>query len=110
MPQQPLIVINCTTPVTHQDSLAKQLVDAKLIACANVVPSIHSIYEWQGTVEQAEEALLILKTRKSLFDEVAEAIRAHHPYDVPEIIAQDITHASADYADWIIANTKEPIA
>ncbi len=63
------------------------------------------MYHWQGAVETAREIPLTIKTRAALYDRVAAAIRARHPYELPEILAVSIRDASPDYLAWIDAET-----
>jgi periplasmic divalent cation tolerance protein len=65
------------------------------------VPAIQSLYEWQGERCQADEVLLLIKTRAALFDRLVPAVRSRHPYKVPGIIALPIVAGFQDYLDWI---------
>jgi len=95
-----------TVLVTTKDkqqarAIAQGLLKAKLIACANIVDGIESLFWWQGKIDTSKEALLILKTRKSLFNELAAKVKALHSYDVPEIIALPIAAGEGKYLKWI---------
>lgn len=87
--------------------LATSMVKQRLAACVNIVPRLQSVFRWRGKVEQATEALLIIKTTARRFPALARGIRAGHPYDVPEIIALPITQGSAPYLAWV-ANSVQP--
>ena len=87
-------------------AIARNLVEARLAACANIVRNIRSIYAWQGKVEDDSEVFMILKTKKSLFDPLSTRIRELHSYDVPEIIALPIIMGSEDYLKWIRESTQ----
>jgi periplasmic divalent cation tolerance protein len=82
-------------------SLSNGLLEQKLIACAQLLPALTSIYEWQGKVCEATEHLLFLKTTKDKYQQVETYLQAQHPYDEPEIIALPIVLASAGYGQWI---------
>lgn len=101
------IVIFCTAPT--QDGiaarLAQGLVEAELAACVNVAPAVRSFYRWQGQVQVDDELLLIIKTRRELFDAVAEWLKQQHPYDVPEVIALPIEAGSTPYLHWLFEQT-----
>ena len=81
--------------------IAHKLLDRKLAACVNIIPTMTSLYTWEGEVCADEELLLIIKTTKSAFDELASTVEEIHPYDVPEIIAVPLAAGSKDYLDWI---------
>jgi len=81
------------------------LVESKLAACANIVPSITSVYTWQGKICEDQECLLIIKTRKELFPTLREKVKSLHSYTVPEIIALPILEGSKSYLDWIREET-----
>jgi periplasmic divalent cation tolerance protein len=83
------------------DRLARALVEERLAACVNRVAPVQSIYRWQGKVEQSEEELLIIKTRKALFIALETRIRELHSYSVPEIIALPIVDGSEGYLRWL---------
>jgi periplasmic divalent cation tolerance protein len=81
--------------------IAEKLVGKKIAACVQVSGPITSIYEWKGKIENAEEWYCVIKTRKNLYQKVEEAIKALHPYEIPEIIALPILEGNKDYLDWI---------
>lgn len=96
------LIVFCTCPDRETAlRLAETLVDRELAACANVVPGLTSVYRWQGRRETAEESLLLIKTRADAYPELEEAIRALHPYELPEIIAVPIEQGLAAYLAWI---------
>jgi len=80
-------------------------VGRKLCACVNIIPSVKSIYEWEGKVEEGSEALLMIKTQTSLVDELVAAIKDMHTYSVPEAIALDVAGGNIDYIDWVLRQT-----
>jgi len=92
-----------TTTEHQQDArrIADLLVDKHLAACVQIVGPITSVYRWQGKVESTQEWQCLIKTHQRRFDEVAHAIRAVHPYEVPEIIALSIVAGSPDYLAWL---------
>jgi periplasmic divalent cation tolerance protein len=97
------IVVLVTAPDAEVGAgIARALVEEKLAACGNVVPGLRSIYRWQGKVEDASEALLVLKTTRERFKEVVDRVRALHPYDVPEVIALPVAAGYDEYLDWIV--------
>jgi periplasmic divalent cation tolerance protein len=99
------VVVLVTTPDAETAArIARAVIEEKLAACGNVLPQIRSIYRWQGKVEDASEVLLVLKTGRRWFDELADRVRALHPYEVPEIVALPIVAGSDKYLDWIVGS------
>lgn len=98
------------TTLPDQDtarSLACRLLKEKLAACVNVMPAMTSIYLWKGEVREETECLLMIKTRQACYGRVETLLRAEHPYELPEIMATDITHGLPDYLGWIKESTQE---
>ena len=86
--------------------LGKAALEAKLAACANIVPAVESHYWWEGKLESNDEVLLLLKTRQELLPKLERAIRGIHPYDTPEFIALPLTGGSRKYRAWLADNTE----
>mgnify|MGYP001569025732 CR=1 FL=1 len=86
--------------------IANSIVDAKLAGCVNIVKNIRSIYRWQGKTEDENEVLMIIKTKKNLFQNLKKSIKELHSYSVPEIIALPITEGSEDYLKWLDEETQ----
>ena len=100
------IVVFVTAPEDEAVTLAKTLVDERLVACVNIVPGLRSIYWWKGKVEDEPEVLCIMKTRGNLFESLRDRVRELHSYEVEEIIALPILAGNLPYLDWIKDNTK----
>jgi len=83
------------------DRLARALVESRLAACVNRVRAVQSIYRWQGKIESSDEELLIVKTRRDLFERLKEKIQQLHSYQVPEIIALPIIEGNENYLRWL---------
>lgn len=103
-------VVMLTTAGSREEGerIAAVLVDERLAACVNVVSPITSIYRWRGAVERAEEALLVVKTRRALVARAGARIRALHSYELPEVIALPVGGGSAAYLAWIAGETGAP--
>ena len=81
--------------------LAKGALNARFVACANIVPKVESHYWWRGRIEKGNEVLLICKTLKSRLAGFERFIVAHHPYDTPEFVVLSIAGGHARYLAWI---------
>ena len=100
------IVVLCTCPdQTSADLLCEQLLNQRLAACINQLPSVTSVYRWQGKVERATEIQLIIKSRQSRFAELQACIQANHPYEVPELLALPVSAGLPAYLDWLNGET-----
>lgn len=84
------------------------LVGKQLAACVNITPSIESIFRWQGSVDRETEVLALIKTTAETYPQLEKTLKELHPYDVPEIIALEITKGSQAYLDWIRESTGAP--
>lgn len=84
----------------------RKLLKSRLIACANIIPKVTSVYEWNGEIIEDSEYLTVLKTKKNLFENLKSEILKLHPYEIPEIISLDITAGSVEYLKWIDKITK----
>lgn len=89
-------------------ALAGALVEARLAACVNILAPCRSVYHWQGKTENAEEVPVWIKTTAARYAELEAAIRARHPYELPEIVAVPIERGLPDYLAWVAAETTEP--
>ncbi|MGE0791908.1 MAG: divalent-cation tolerance protein CutA [Sandaracinaceae bacterium] len=102
-----MLLILCTAPDADvAATLARGLVEASLAACVNVIPGIRSFYRWQGEVKDEGEVQLLIKTTAERYDALAAWIDAHHPYEVPELIAFDVTKGSRAYLAWAHEQTR----
>jgi periplasmic divalent cation tolerance protein len=83
------------------ERIAQALVEARLVACVNILPPMRSIYRWKGQIEDAGEHLLLIKSAVARFPLICERIRSLHPYELPEIIAVPIADGLPDYLAWL---------
>lgn len=96
------IVVLVTVPDRKTgEAIARHLLEARLIACAQLVPGLTSIYHWEGKIETAEEHLVIMKTRSDAFEKVKDQIVSHHPYQVPQIVSLPVERGLLPYLQWI---------
>ena len=89
-------------------NLARQLVDLRLAACVNVLSPATSFYHWEGRQEQAAEIPVLIKSTSARYAALEEAIRARHPYSLPEIIAWPVERGLADYLRWVEGECEAP--
>ncbi len=82
-------------------AIAGGLLEKRLIACANIVDSIYSIYRWKGEVCESNEVLLLAKTSEDKVSEVVEEVRKRHSYDLPAIVAFPLTAGLPEFFNWV---------
>ncbi len=86
--------------------LARAALEARLIACANLIPKIESHYWWQGKIESGAEVLMVLKTSTTRLPALEKLIVAQHPYDTPEFLVLPISRGNKRYLDWVAESVK----
>jgi periplasmic divalent cation tolerance protein len=86
-------------------TIGRTLVENKLVACANILPKIQSIYRWKGKVVKGQEVLLILKTTDKQYWKLEQSVQRMHSYEVPEIIAVSIKRGFHQYLAWVVEET-----
>ncbi len=103
------IVVLITTPSQDEaKAIGRYLVENRLAACVNILPSVTSIFRWEGKICDETESLLIVKTQAGCFDLLSREVKARHPYTIPEIIALPMAQGLPDYMNWIQENTATP--
>ena len=98
----PVLVLTTVGVDFDARSLAHALVEARLAACVNIVPAIHSVYRWEGKVAADAEQLLIIKTSEARVSELRAELFKRHPYDVPELVVVTIDQTSDAYGAWLL--------
>lgn len=98
------MILTTTGSRTEAEQLARSLVEHKLAACVQVL-DITSFYTWEGTLEQAPEHLLLIKTVQQHYPQIEAFLQEHHSYDVPEIVQVPIQQGLAAYLHWIDEST-----
>jgi periplasmic divalent cation tolerance protein len=88
------------------ERLGRSLIEQRVAACVNILSPCRSIYRWKGQVEEAEEYPLLIKTTRARYPALESAIRAGHPYELPEIIAAPLAAGLPAYLDWLDAETR----
>lgn len=100
-------VVTTVADRTQAERLAAHLLEQRLAACVQIAPCT-SWYHWQGAIEQSEELVCTIKSRRDLFTALCHAIRAHHPYQVPEILASPVVAGADSYLDWMAQELLPP--
>ncbi|MBN2759469.1 MAG: divalent-cation tolerance protein CutA [Rhodobacteraceae bacterium] len=103
-----LIEVEVTCP--DDDSarqIARAALQARLVACANIVADVESLFHWQGQIDSETEVLLRMKAPAALFDAICAVIAAHHPYELPAITALPLAAIGPGVAEWIAAECQD---
>ena len=96
-----IVVLVTASSKEEANKIAQGLLEEKLAACVNILAGLESRFWWQGKIDSAQEVLLVIKTRKTLFNKLAKKVKRLHSYTVPEIIALPIISGNKAYLDWI---------
>ena len=94
-------VFTTTKKKDDADEIARDLVEKRLVACAQIVGPIQSIYRWKGEIEEEEEWLCILKSRHDCYEKIEQRLKDIHPYEEPEILALSVARGSRSYLAWL---------
>ena len=100
------VVLMTAPDETVAAAIVARVVEERLAACGNLIPSIRSIYRWQDEVCDDAEVMVLFKTSDAVFEALKLRLIELHPYECPEILQIDVTGGSADYLSWVIAQTK----
>jgi periplasmic divalent cation tolerance protein len=101
-----IIVLVTTANKTEAEKIAQTLLEERLIACANIISPITSFFRWKDTIDKADEALMVMKSRLDLFPKLVERTKGLHSYEVPEVLALPIVEGSETYLHWMHAVLK----
>jgi periplasmic divalent cation tolerance protein len=102
-------LVYITTPGPEEARrIGRALVAARLAACANVYSGVTSIFWWEGEIQEAAEAVLIVKTQEPLVDALTEKVGELHSYECPCVVALPLTGGNPAFLDWIEAETRSP--
>jgi periplasmic divalent cation tolerance protein len=103
----PYIIVLVTTPSKAEaEKITHNLLEERLIACANIVNSAASFFHWKGKIDCADECLVVMKSRRDLFASLEQRVKALNSYEVPEILALPIVEGSVAYLAWMGENLK----
>jgi periplasmic divalent cation tolerance protein len=101
-----LLVLTNLPDRAAAERLAGLLIEKRLAACVNILAPCRSVYRWKDAVQHDEEHPMLIKTTAERYPEMERALRAGHPYELPEIIAVPIERGLPAYLDWVAAETK----
>jgi periplasmic divalent cation tolerance protein len=105
-----VVLVTCAS-IAEARRIGRGVVEKRLAACANIVARVESIYRWQGNVERAREALVMLKTTSLRLKELEQEVRRMHSYEAPEFLALPVVSGSQKYLNWLndsVASEKKP--
>ena len=100
-----IVVLITAASREEADRIARRLVEDRLAACVTIMPQVRSIFTWEQKLSQEDEVLLLVKSRRTRFAQLAEAVKQLHSYSVPEIIALPVVMGAADYLRWVSEST-----
>jgi periplasmic divalent cation tolerance protein len=103
------IVLTTTANADEGAMLAGTLVEERLAACASLIPSVQSIYHWEGQIESSTEALLLLKTTAELLPALEARLHELHSYQIPEFLVLDVDSGGHPYLNWLQASVRKPL-
>ena len=98
-----IVVLSTCETAEQAADVARHLVELRLAACVNIIPGARSVYRWKGEIEDTAEHVLIIKSRRELFDGLRAELQKVHPYEVPEVIALPVVDGSESYLAWLDA-------
>ena len=98
------VVLTTASNQEEAERIGRALVEARLAACVTIAPRVRSIYWWQGQVESADEALLLLKTDAALLEALEGRLHELHSYQTPEFLVLPVNAASSAYSEWLGAS------
>jgi len=94
-------VFTTTEKKEDAEKISKKILEKRLAGCVQIIGPIKSNYWWKGKIETAEEWLLLIKSRREVFEELERTIKELHPYEIPEIVAVPIVTGNKDYLEWL---------
>jgi periplasmic divalent cation tolerance protein len=104
-----LLIVHCACAADGSASaIAKTLIEERLAACVSLLPGMQSTFHWRGETHVDEEVMLLIKTTREIYPALAARLLELHPYELPEIIAVDVSTAHAPYAAWVEHQVRSP--
>jgi periplasmic divalent cation tolerance protein len=102
-----LVIVLTTLPADHEaaSTFARTLVEERVAACVSVMSEMHSIYAWEGTIEQERERQIVIKTTRARVPQLWNRVKSLHPYEVPEFLVLPVIDGNAAYLRWVEGST-----
>ncbi len=107
MPDRVVLILTTLPNEEAAERLAHTLVEQKLAACVNIHGQMTSVYSWKGKIERGTEHQLVIKTTAPLYPAIERFIQQEHPYELPEILAVQVSDGLPGYIEWVDSCTKE---
>ncbi len=96
-----VVVLMTASDKKEASRIVRSLLDDRLIACANIIGPVSSLFWWEGKIDKASEVLVIMKSRKRFFKRLCDRVKKMHSYEVPEILELPITEGLPSYLEWM---------
>ena len=103
-----IVVLTAVDSQEQATKIARALVEKRVAACVNILPGAQSVYRWKGQIEEASEWMLVIKSRRDLFEALQSELRDLHSYEVPECVALPVVDGSEDYLAWLDREVSQP--
>ena len=97
----PVVILITASMDEEAEKIANRLLTQRKAACVNIIPKVRSLFWWKGELDSADEAVLIVKSKASLIDEIVSLVKEAHSYEVPEVIALPLIGGNPDYLSWM---------
>lgn len=105
---KPVLVYSTFPSAEAAETVGRELVEQRLAACVNILPAMTSIYRWDDAITRDAEAVMLIKTRRSLAGRVMDAVKARHSYENPALLVLEVTDGAPDYLRWLLEGTVAP--
>jgi periplasmic divalent cation tolerance protein len=96
-----IVVLTTCNSQEQGAHMARHLIEHRLAACVNILPGVRSFYRWKDNIENTAEVMLVIKSRRDVFNKLSEAIAQVHTYEIPEVIALPVVDGSEAYLNWL---------